>query len=81
MKPNYITRRAFALSSIALTALALSPIGTVSAAEPPSPKPDAKPADMSKPVKVFLIMGQSNAVGMGTVAGDKDGALENAVKA
>ena len=80
MKLNHSTRRAFALSSIALTALALSPFGTVSAAEPPIPKPDAKPADLSKPVKVFLIMGQSNAVGMGNVAGDKDGTLENAVK-
>ena len=78
MKPKAITRRAFALSSLA--ALALSSIGTVSAAEPPIPKPDAKPADMTKPVKVFLIMGQSNAVGMGNVAGDKDGTLEKAVK-
>ncbi|MEY3895009.1 MAG: hypothetical protein RLZZ214_528 [Verrucomicrobiota bacterium] len=44
------------------------------------PPPDAKPADMSKPVKVFLILGQSNAVGLGSVAGDKPGTLENAVK-
>ena len=80
MKQNHITRRAFALSSIALTAFALSSFSTVSAAEQPIPKPDAKPADMKKPVKVFLIMGQSNAVGMGKVAGDKDGTLEKAVK-
>jgi Carbohydrate esterase, sialic acid-specific acetylesterase len=44
------------------------------------PKTDAKPADMSKPVKVFLILGQSNAVGLGSVTGDKPGTLENAVK-
>ncbi len=31
------------------------------------PKPDGKPADMSKPVKVFLIMGQSNTLEMGKV--------------
>ena len=75
MKQNHITRRAFALSSIALTAFGLSSFATVSAAEPPIPKPDGKPADMSKPVQVFLIMGQSNAVGMGKVA-----ILEAAVK-
>ncbi len=44
------------------------------------PKPDDKPADMTKPVKVFLIMGQSNAVGLGSVTGDKPGTLETAVK-
>jgi hypothetical protein len=75
MKQSHITRRAFALSSIALTAFGLSSFATVSAAEPPIPKPDGKPADMSKPVQVFLTMGQSNAVGMGKVA-----ILEAAVK-
>lgn len=44
------------------------------------PRPDGKPGDMSKPVKVFLIMGQSNAVGMGSVTGDKPGTLTSAVK-
>jgi len=43
------------------------------------PKPDGKPADMSKPVKVFLLMGQSNMVGMGKITGG-EGSLENAVK-
>lgn len=43
------------------------------------PKPDGKPADMSKPVKVFILMGQSNMVGMGKIAGG-EGSLENAVK-
>lgn len=31
------------------------------------PRPDAKAADMSKPVKVFILMGQSNMVGMGDI--------------
>jgi hypothetical protein len=39
------------------------------------PKYDGKPADMSKKVKIFVIMGQSNAVGMG-----KPATLEAAVK-
>ncbi len=45
------------------------------------PDPDGKPADLSKPVKVFIIMGQSNTLEMGKVAGaDQDGSLEHAVK-
>ncbi|MFU8893580.1 MAG: sialate O-acetylesterase [Luteolibacter sp.] len=45
------------------------------------PRPDGKPADMTKPVKVFILLGQSNMVGFGRVAGaDKPGTLEHAVK-
>jgi hypothetical protein len=43
------------------------------------PDPDGKPADMTKPVKVFILMGQSNMLEMGHVKGDKDGTLEHAV--
>jgi len=38
------------------------------------PDPDGKPADMAKPVKVFIIMGQSNMVGFGSTAGLKTAA-------
>ena len=75
MKQNHIARRAFALSTIALAALGLSSLFTVSAAEPPIPKPDGKPADMTKPVQVFILLGQSNMVGLGNIA-----TLEAAVK-
>ena len=44
------------------------------------PDPDGKPADMSKPVRVFIIMCQSNTLEMGRVKGDKEGSLEYAVK-
>ena len=45
------------------------------------PDPDGKPADMTKPVKVFILMGQSNMLGFGKIAGaDKAGSLEHAVK-
>ncbi len=44
------------------------------------PSPDGKPADMDKPVKVFILLGQSNMVGAGKVKGDKEGSLEHAVK-
>ena len=45
----------------------------------PLPRPDGKPADMTKPVRVFILLGQSNMVGMGKIAGG-DGSLEHAVK-
>ena len=41
---------------------------------------DGKPADLSEPVQVFIIMGQSNTLEMGRVKGDKEGSLEYAVK-
>ena len=41
---------------------------------------DGKSADMSKPVQVFIIMGQSNTLEMGKVKGDKEGSLEYAVQ-
>ena len=44
------------------------------------PDPDGKPADMSKPVQVFIVMGQSNTLEFGKVKGDKEGTLEHAVK-
>ena len=43
------------------------------------PRPDGKPADMTKKVKVFILLGQSNMVGAGKVKGG-DGSLEYAVK-
>ena len=47
----------------------------------PLPDPDGKPADMTKPVKVFILLGQSNMLGFGKIAGaDKPGTLEHAVK-
>lgn len=49
-----------------LCALALASAPTLLAAD--LPDPDGKPADMSKPVQVFLIMGQSNTLEMGKVS-------------
>ena len=41
--------------------------------------PADKPADMSKPVQVYILMGQSNMLGFGKISGG-DGSLEHAVK-
>lgn len=70
--------RLFSLVAVAF-ALALLCAG---AAEPSKElqKSDGKPADMTKPVQVFILMGRSNMVGMGKIAGG-EGSLENAVKA
>src|SRR3954454_12940652 len=43
------------------------------------PKPDGKPANMTKPVQVFILLGQSNMVGLGKVKGGEI-SLEHAVK-
>ena len=43
------------------------------------PLPDGKPADMTKPVQVFILLGQSNMVGLGKIKGS-DVSLEYVVK-
>jgi len=54
-----------ALSIVAAAALVLNS----TAGETPAPltRPDGKPADQTKKVKVFILLGQSNMVGMGDV--------------
>ena len=69
------------LPLITLAALAAVTIvlHSTAADAPAIPKPGGKPADMTKPVQVFILMGQSNMVGLGKVGGP-DGSLEFAVK-
>lgn len=64
--------------SLATLLLALS-IPCAAAADNSLPRPDGKPADMTKPTQVFILLGQSNMVGMGKITGG-DGSLEHAVK-
>lgn len=60
--------------AFAITSLVAAVAGT-SAAEKPDvtpqsiTRPDSKAPDHSKPVKVFILMGQSNMVGMGDISG------------
>ncbi|BCX46311.1 hypothetical protein HAHE_02190 [Haloferula helveola] len=42
----------------------------------PLPDPDGSTGATNKPVKVYIMSGQSNMVGMGTVSGTGDGTLE-----
>jgi alpha-galactosidase len=59
-----------ALSALALTGFAL----TAAAKDIPAqlPHPDGKPGDATKPVKVYILAGQSNMVGMGEISGAKN---------
>jgi hypothetical protein len=64
-----------------LTMFAVALLATISRAENPAPLPDpyGKDADMTKPVKVFILMGQSNMLGFGKINGG-DGSLSHATK-
>jgi hypothetical protein len=63
----------------AFLSIALSMVAYGAGVPESLPDPDGEPADMSKPVKVFILLGQSNMLGFGKVAGG-DGSLEHAVK-
>lgn len=66
----------FKLSLLAMLLVAFA-VPAFAAAE--LPDPDGKPADMSKPVQVYILLGQSNMVGAGKIGGG-DGSLEHATK-
>jgi len=46
----------------------------------PLPDPDSTPPDTTKPVKVYILSGQSNMVGMGNISGTNPGTLETVTK-
>lgn len=72
----------FTTAALAIT-LAMSLLSRLVIADVPAqlPDPDGKPADQSRPVKVFVMLGQSNMLGFGRV-GPKEtkGSLEFMVK-
>ena len=73
------TRSSFTIATVALVLFALPAF----AAELSDrlPDPDGKPADMTKPVQVYILLGQSNMLGFGKIgAADKPGSLTHAVK-
>ena len=61
MKTNKVIK-----TSCLLAAMSMGITG-LATAQDKLPDPDGKPADMKKPVQVFLIMGQSNTLEMGKV--------------
>ena len=75
-------RRTTSTTTIALAAQLLLLLGAPALSAQKSgelPDPDGKPADMRKPVQVYILLGQSNMLGFGKIKGDK-GSLEQAVK-
>jgi len=83
---NNINKRGPGFSVVSMLVIMLFGAMSVSAAEKSDtdskhqvPRSDGKPADMTKPVQVFILMGQSNMVGMGKIVGE-EGSLENAIK-
>ena len=70
------TRALTSLTALFSSALLAAPAVL---AEDQLPDPDGKPADMSKPVQVYILMGQSNMLNFGKITGG-DGSLEHAVK-
>ena len=77
MSPN----RTWTVLILAAAVAAMLPL-PVTARDIPArlPDPDGKPADMSKPVQVYILMGQSNMLGAGKIKGDKEGSLTYAVQ-
>jgi alpha-galactosidase len=75
MMSRYPTRAFLPVAVAALALLAFPAFATE------LPDPDGKPADMTKPVQVFILMGQSNMLGFGRIdPEDKNGTLSHLVK-
>lgn len=70
------------VSVIAAMAIGVAALNAAEKAESTKlPDPPGKPADMSKPVQVFILMGQSNMLGFGRIKPkEKEGTLTHAVK-
>jgi len=62
-----------------LVTVLLAAFGMPSMAADKLPDPDGKPANMTKPVQVYILLGQSNMLGFGKVKGG-EGSLDHAVK-
>jgi hypothetical protein len=60
--------RTIAVPTFVATVVAIFALSAAGASVPnPLPDPDGKPADMSKPVQVYILMGQSNMLGAGNI--------------
>ncbi|MCA9172944.1 MAG: sialate O-acetylesterase [Planctomycetales bacterium] len=74
-----MSQRSYPMFCLVVWAICLAALPA--GAADPLPDPDGKPADMSKPVQVYVLLGQSNMLGFGKIGpADKEGTLEHAVK-
>ena len=68
---------------VAYVAILMLALPATASAQDTLPDPDGKPADMSKPVQVYILLGQSNMLGFGKIdpkKGKAEGSLVHAVK-
>ncbi len=83
MNQNPTTHLGCLLAAMAIGLASASAADKTSADSMP-PRPDAKAPDPDKPTRVFILLGQSNMLGMGRVGsqsrGGPEGSLEMAVK-
>jgi alpha-galactosidase len=78
MKLRFPFRPAFTLSVLLLLPLAAAAAAPAGA---PLPDPDGQPADPTKPVQVFILLGQSNMLGFGRIdPEEQSGTLSHLVK-
>ncbi|MCH2382760.1 MAG: hypothetical protein MK290_08605, partial [Pedosphaera sp.] len=68
MSPYHMPR----LLLVSLASAFLSDLSNAAEVPFPLPDPDGKPGDATKPVKVYVLAGQSNMVGMGNLSGAKN---------
>ena len=68
---------------LAIAVVAMMLLAMPATAADQLPDPDGKSADMSKPVQVYILLGQSNMLGFGKInpaKGKHEGSLTHAVK-
>ncbi len=79
MTERHLTRTVLILAAVAVAILV--PRSTAKELNSHLPDPDGKAADISKPVKVFILLGQSNMLGYGRVGPeDKQGTMEYLIR-
>ena len=65
-----MNRRTGTVSTVLALAVALQSLAATGGSIPRElPRPDGKPGNAAKPVKVYILAGQSNMVGMGDISG------------
>ncbi|MGK0189147.1 MAG: hypothetical protein ACI9R3_004964, partial [Verrucomicrobiales bacterium] len=64
--------RILSLGCVAAALVATNPVAMSNDIPSQLPDPDGKPGDADKPVKVYILAGQSNMVGMGDLSGAKN---------
>ncbi len=71
---NHSHRTIASLPALSMALLLAQLALPLAAADVPAqlPDPDGKPGDATKPVKVYILAGQSNMVGMGNLSGAKN---------